>query len=106
MRTDTDSGVSSPARILSSGSVRTPCSVSPEKPAKSIETCARSNAASTWGRRPTGRSVWARTNAPLPSPEVAERAGHSVDVLLSVYAKCIDGDRDAMNKRIEAALAA
>ena len=37
--------------------------------------------------------------------EVAERAGHSVDVLLKVYAKCLDGDRDRMNARIAAALA-
>ncbi|MGW2143531.1 hypothetical protein ACWCOT_04410 [Nonomuraea bangladeshensis] len=26
-------------------------------------------------------------------PEAAERAGHGVDVLLKVYAKCIDGQR-------------
>jgi hypothetical protein len=37
---------------------------------------------------------------------VAERAGHSVDVLLKVYAKCIDGDRKMMNERIDKALAA
>jgi hypothetical protein len=40
----------------------------------------------------------------VPAPDVAERAGHSVDVLLKVYAKCIDGDRDRMNARIETAL--
>lgn len=34
-------------------------------------------------------------------PEVAERAGHSVDVLLKVYAKCIDGQRDQVNRAIE-----
>jgi hypothetical protein len=32
---------------------------------------------------------------------VAERAGHSVDVLLKVYAKCIDGQRETVNKTIE-----
>ncbi|WP_243710303.1 hypothetical protein [Micromonospora sp. KC213] len=47
-------------------------------------------------------SLW--LNAGLPAPEVAQRAGHSVDVLLKVYAKCIDGDRTRMNERIEAAL--
>ncbi|WP_245715720.1 hypothetical protein [Micromonospora peucetia] len=31
-------------------------------------------------------------------------AGHPVDVLLKVYAKCLDGDRSRMNERIEAAL--
>jgi integrase len=30
-------------------------------------------------------------NAGVPAPEVARRAGHSVDVLLRVYAGCIDG---------------
>ncbi|WP_435871073.1 hypothetical protein [Micromonospora musae] len=49
-------------------------------------------------------SLW--RNAGLPAPEVAERAGHSVDVLLKVDAKCIDGDRSRMNERIEAALSA
>jgi hypothetical protein len=36
-------------------------------------------------------SLW--LNAGLPATEVADRAGHSVDVLLKVYAKCIDGQR-------------
>jgi hypothetical protein len=48
-------------------------------------------------------SLW--LNAGLPATEVAQRAGHSVDVLLKVYAKCLDGDGDRMNARIEAALA-
>jgi hypothetical protein len=47
-------------------------------------------------------SLW--LNAGLPAPEVAQRAGHSVDALLKVYAKRIDGDRSRMNERIEAAL--
>jgi hypothetical protein len=34
-----------------------------------------------------------KTLAGVPAPEVAQRAGHSVDVLLKVYAKCIEGDR-------------
>ncbi|MFI7701589.1 phosphotransferase family protein [Nonomuraea sp. NPDC049480] len=38
--------------------------------------------------------------------DVAERAGHSVDVLLRVYAKCIDGQQEIANKRIGDALAA
>lgn len=52
--------------------------------------------------RHAGVSLW--LNAGVPATEVAERAGHSVDVLLKVYAKCLDGDRDRMNARIEAAL--
>jgi len=47
-------------------------------------------------------SLW--LNAGVPAPEVAERAGHSVDVLLKVYAKCIDGQEATVNARIEQAL--
>ena len=36
--------------------------------------------------------------------EVAERAGHTVKVLLQIYAKCIDGQQDRANKRIDDAL--
>ncbi|MEV7011146.1 tyrosine-type recombinase/integrase [Streptosporangium sp. NPDC051022] len=49
-------------------------------------------------------SLW--LNAGVPAPEVAERAGHSVDVLLRVYAKCLDGQKDVANRRIDDALAA
>jgi hypothetical protein len=47
-------------------------------------------------------STW--LNAGVPAAEVAQRAGHSVDVLNKVYAKCIDGQRDAINARIAAVL--
>ncbi|MEU9890097.1 hypothetical protein [Sphaerisporangium sp. NPDC051011] len=40
------------------------------------------------------------------APDIAERAGHSMDVLLRVYAKCIDGQRDMANKRTAEALSA
>ena len=36
----------------------------------------------------------------------ANRAGHSVEVLLRVYAKCSDGGEEAANRRIDEALAA
>jgi integrase len=49
-------------------------------------------------------SLW--LNAGVPAPEVTERAGHSVDVLLKVYAKCVDGQREIANQRIEAVLTA
>lgn len=49
-------------------------------------------------------SLW--LNGGVPATEVAERAGHSVDVLLKVYAKCIDGQAELVNRRIEDALAA
>ncbi|GIF16758.1 site-specific recombinase XerD [Actinoplanes teichomyceticus] len=52
--------------------------------------------------RHAGVSLW--LNAGVPATDVADRAGHSVDVLLKVYAKCLDGDRERFNARIEAAL--
>jgi integrase len=49
-------------------------------------------------------SLW--LNAGVPATEVARRAGHSVAVLLTVYAHCIDGEADTVNKRIADALSA
>ncbi|MEZ0107603.1 hypothetical protein ABH920_001595 [Catenulispora sp. EB89] len=48
-------------------------------------------------------STW--LNAGVSAPQVAEWAGHSVDVLLSVYAKCIDGQEERDLRRVEEALA-
>lgn len=42
-------------------------------------------------------STW--LNAGVPATEVAARAGHSLAVLLSVYAKCMDGERATYNDR-------
>ncbi|SEC60265.1 hypothetical protein SAMN04490356_4778 [Streptomyces melanosporofaciens] len=39
-------------------------------------------------------------NSGVSAPEVAARAGYSVDVLLKIYAKCIDGQEAEMNDRI------
>jgi hypothetical protein len=47
-------------------------------------------------------STW--LNAGVPAAQVAEWAGHSVDVLLRVYAKCIAGQQDAAKQRIEDAM--
>lgn len=47
-------------------------------------------------------SLW--LNAGVHAPEVAERAGHSVQILLKTYAKCIDGQREIANQRIQKAL--
>jgi integrase len=49
-----------------------------------------------------GVSLW--LNAGVPATEVADRAGHTVAVLLRVYAKCIDGQAAEANKRIDKAL--
>jgi integrase len=47
-------------------------------------------------------SLW--LNAGVPATQVAEWAGHSVNVLLRVYAKCIVGQEEAAKRRIETAL--
>jgi integrase len=49
-------------------------------------------------------SLW--LNSGVPATQVAEWAGHSVNVLLRTYAKCIDGQDDAARQRIESALTA
>jgi integrase len=46
-------------------------------------------------------STW--LNAGVPAPQVAEWAGHSVDVLLRLYAKCISGQQHEAKRRIEEA---
>jgi hypothetical protein len=40
----------------------------------------------------------------VPAPRVAERAGHSVEVLLRAYVKCLDDGEDIANTRIDSAL--
>ncbi|MEU1385930.1 hypothetical protein [Nonomuraea sp. NPDC005730] len=49
-------------------------------------------------------SLW--LNGGVPAPEVAARGGHGVDVLLRVYAKCIDGQEEIVNQRIADVLTA
>src|SRR5262245_51663466 len=44
-------------------------------------------------------SLW--LNSGVPATEVAGRAGHSVEVLLRVYAKCLEGQEEIANRRIE-----
>lgn len=60
--------------------------------------------ASPLARRPydlrhSALSTW--LNAGVDATEVAERAGNSVEVLLSRYAKCLDGRQEVANRRIE-----
>ncbi|MFE6284518.1 hypothetical protein [Streptomyces sp. NPDC057877] len=61
-------------------------------------------AASPLARRPydlrhSALSTW--LNAGVDLTEVAERAGNSVEVLLTRYAKCLDGRQEVANRRIE-----
>ena len=70
-------------------------------------TLSASEYASPLARRPydsrhAAVSLWL-TAGVLPT-QVAEWAGHSVNVLLRVYAKCVYGQDDASWKRIDAAL--
>jgi site-specific recombinase XerC len=63
-------------------------------------------AASLLARRPydlrhAAVSTW--LNAGVPAPQVAEWAGHSVDVLLRVYARCLYGQQYEAKRRIEEA---
>ncbi|MFF0304948.1 hypothetical protein ACFYTV_30100, partial [Streptomyces sp. NPDC004562] len=68
------------------------------------EECRRLRTALTHGHRayrsPTLISLEA-VNAGVDPTEVAERAGNSVEVLLTRYAKCLDGRQDVANRRIE-----
>lgn len=45
-------------------------------------------------------STWLASG--VEATQVAKWAGHSVAVLMSVYAKCLDGREDAAKRRIEA----
>lgn len=49
-------------------------------------------------------SLW--LNGAVSPTEIAERAGHSVEVLLRVYAKCVHGQEEIANQRIEEILSA
>src|SRR5581483_8877255 len=44
-------------------------------------------------------SLW--LNGGVSPTEIAKRAGHSVEVLLRVYAKCVHGQEEVANQRIE-----
>ncbi|MGA4989272.1 hypothetical protein [Nonomuraea bangladeshensis] len=59
-------------------------------------------AARPYDLRHAAVSLW--LDADVHAPEAAERAGHGVDVLLKVYAKCIDGQRGVASGRILEAL--
>jgi integrase len=48
-------------------------------------------------------SLW--LNGGVSPTEIAKRAGHSVEVLLRVYAKCVSGQEEIANRRIEEILA-
>jgi integrase len=47
-------------------------------------------------------STW--LNGGVPPVEVAAWAGHSVEILLKIYAKCLDGGAELLRQRVQAAL--
>ncbi|MER7132595.1 hypothetical protein [Streptosporangium saharense] len=55
-----------------------------------------------YGLRHACLSTW--LNAGVPPTQVAAWAGHSVDVLLKIYAKCIVGQDETAKRRISEAL--
>ncbi|GII89566.1 integrase [Sphaerisporangium siamense] len=59
-------------------------------------------AARPYDLRHAAVSLW--LNAGVPATEVAARAGHSVEVLLKVYVKCIEGQQTHANNKIMDAL--
>ncbi|GAA0949093.1 site-specific integrase [Nonomuraea longicatena] len=64
-------------------------------------------AASRLARRPYDlrhAGVSLRLNAGVPATQVAQWAGHSVEVLLKIYAKCIDGQDDVWHDAVTRAL--
>jgi integrase len=64
-------------------------------------------AATPLARRPYDlrhAAVSLRLNAGVPATQVAEWAGHSVNVLRKVYAKCLDGQDEVARRRVGAAL--
>jgi integrase len=65
--------------------------------------CASPLAKRPYDLRHAAVSTW--LNAGVPPTQVAEWAGHSVNVLLRVYAKCVYGQEEVAKSRIEAALA-
>ncbi len=56
-------------------------------------------AARPYDLRHSALSTW--LNSGVDPTEVAQRAGNSVEVLLSRYAKCIDGRQEIANNKIE-----
>jgi integrase len=66
------------------------------------EVMASSLAANPYDLRHAAVSTW--LNAGVPPADVAEWAGHSVEVLLKIYARCLDGGTSQLRQRIQRAL--
>ena len=64
--------------------------------------CASPPAEDPYSLRHAALSTW--LNNGVPPAEVAKRAGHTIEMLFRTYAKCVMGQEDLANKRIEEAL--
>ncbi|GIG62303.1 hypothetical protein Lfu02_66750 [Longispora fulva] len=58
-------------------------------------------AATPYDLRHAAVSTW--LNGGVPSTDVAEWAGHSVEILHKIYAKCLDGGTEILRQRVQAA---
>jgi integrase len=59
-------------------------------------------AATPYDLRHAAVSTW--LNGGVPAADVAAWAGHSVEVLLKIYAKCLDGGSELLRQRVQRAL--
>jgi integrase len=66
------------------------------------EVAASPLAATPYDLRHAAVSTW--LNGGVPPTQVAEWAGHSVEILLKIYAKCLDGGGELLRQRIQEAL--
>jgi integrase len=66
------------------------------------EVAASSLAKTPYDLRHAAVSTW--LNGGVPPTTVAEWAGHSVEVLLKIYAKCLDGTDAAVQRRVQESL--
>ncbi|WP_433057078.1 tyrosine-type recombinase/integrase [Dactylosporangium sp. CS-033363] len=66
------------------------------------EVAASPLAATPYDLRHAAVSTW--LNGGVPATQAAEWAGHSVEVLLKIYAKCLDGGAQQLRQRISDAL--
>jgi integrase len=67
-----------------------------------VEVAASPLAKTPYDLRHAAVSTW--LNGGVPPTTVAEWAGHSVEVLLRIYAKCLDGGDALIRQRVQAAL--
>jgi integrase len=72
------------------------------KRALSPEAAASPLARTPYDLRHAAVSTWLASG--VPATEVAEWAGHSVEVLLKIYAKCLDGGKARSRAKVAAAL--